>query len=252
MTNLPLMLVLFFSTTVNSCAQQTDFHSGCDVPDHAVWNDLLNAHVDASGWVSYKGFIQDSTKLNAYLKTLSVCSPSDSWAKDEKLAYWINAYNAFTVRLILDHYPLESIKDIKKGIPFINSVWDIKFFTIAGEKMDLNDIEHAILRTEFNEPRIHFAIVCASRSCPKLLNEAYTSEKLEAQLQQQAIDFINDPSKNRFQENEIELSPIFKWFKKDFTEGTNLKQYLAEFAKKDFREGANVVYTEYDWSLNGN
>ena len=245
------MLFLFFAAALNSCAQQTDFHSDCDVPDHAVWNDLLNAHVDAAGWVSYKGFIQDSTKLNTYLKTLSVCSPSGSWSMDEKLAYWINAYNAFTVKLILDHYPLESIKDIKRGIPFINSVWDIDFFEIGGQKMDLNEIEHAILRKQFSEPRIHFAIVCASKSCPRLLNTAYTAEKLETQLQAQAIEFINDPSKNRVQEKHLQLSPIFRWFKGDFTNGMTIQEYVLKYSKFRFDKDADVSYMDYDWSLNG-
>ena len=250
MTNLPLMLVLFFSVALNSCAQQQDFNSSCDAPDHAVWDELLNAHVD-TGWVNYKGFLQDSTKLNSYLETLSNCAPSISWSKSEKLAFWINAYNAFTVKLVVDHYPVESIKDIKKGVPFINSVWDIKFFEIGGREMDLNQIEHSILRKEFDEPRIHFAIVCASKSCPELLNNAYTAEKLQQQLQQQAVEFINDESKNRFQENKIYLSPIFKWFKGDFTKQSTLKDFVSNYAIKGFSKDVSVSYTEYDWSLNG-
>ena len=100
--------------------------------------------------------------------------PNDKhWTETEQLAYWINAYNAFTVELILDHYPVASIRDIKEGVPFINSVWDIDFIKIEGKTYSLNDIEHRILRREFDEPRIHFAIVCASISCPKLRNEAF-------------------------------------------------------------------------------
>jgi len=219
--------------------------------NHSAWDALLKMHVSKTGWVSYKGFLNDSEKLDAYLNELSQDAPNKTWSEDEKLAYWINAYNAFTVKLIIDNYPVKSIKDIKKGIPTINSVWDLKFFEIGGEKMDLNHIEHAILRKDFEEPRIHFAIVCASRSCPKLLNEAFTAEKLEGQLQNQAVDFINDESKNEFDKDEIRISQIFNWFKGDFTNGQTIQEYLKHFAKGDFNSDAKVKYLDYDWSLNG-
>lgn len=185
------------------------------------------------------------------MSELSQNAPNKTWPEEEKLAYWINAYNAFTIKLIIDNYPVKSIKDIKKGIPTINSVWDLKFFEIGGEKMDLNHIEHAILRKDFEEPRIHFAIVCASQSCPKLLNEAFTAEKLEAQLQQQAVDFVNDGSKNEFDKDEIRISQIFNWFKGDFTKGQTIQEYLKQFAKDDFKSDAKVKHLDYDWSLNG-
>lgn len=218
---------------------------------HAIWTRLLQGHVAADGIVSYQGFLNDSTELNDYLAWLSSNRPVAESSDEEKLAYWINAYNAFTVKLIVDHYPVQSIKDIKKGVPFVSSVWDIKFFEVGGEKMSLNMIEHSILRKEFNEPRIHFAIVCASKSCPKLRTEAYAAEKLEQQLTEQAVDFINDESKNYLEEEEIRVSPIFKWFQKDFTHEMSLKAYIRQYAKHDFGLYAKVKFMDYDWSLNG-
>lgn len=238
-----ILFTVFFSTALSvlSIAQ----------PNHSVWNDLLNEHVSEEGWVSYRGFLQDSTKLNSYLSEVSENPPGKDWSKDEKLAYWINAYNAFTVKLIVDHYPTESIKDIKSGIPFINSVWDIQFFEIGGREMDLNHIEHSILRKEFDEPRIHFAIVCASKSCPKLLNEAFTAERLEQQLQQQAVDFINDPTKNRITKNEIEISQIFNWFKGDFTKEMKLQAFIDKYSQIKVIDNAKISFMDYNWRLNG-
>jgi hypothetical protein len=246
-----ICILVFVAVSVTSCAQKGIPVSDCEPPSHQVWTELLQSHVDSNGWVSYKGFVSDSVQLNTYLKTLSGCYPNLDWSKEQKLAYWINAYNAFTVKLIVNHYPVASIKDIKKGIPFINSVWDINFFKIGGEKIDLNEIEHSILRKEFDEPRIHFSIVCASESCPKLLNEAYEAQTLERQLQTQAIDFINDTSKNIIGIEELRLSQIFNWFGKDFTKEMSLKQYIRSYAKNDFDPKVKVNYMNYDWLLNG-
>ncbi len=251
MRYLYLICLMLITVSANSCGKRKNYHSVFPAPDHSVWTQLLQQYVDTGGWVNYNGFVQDSMILNSYLNTLSNNPPSNSWSKNEKLTYWINVYNAFTVKLIVNHYPVTSIKDIKKGIPFINSVWEMDFFEIGGKEFNLSTVEHDILRKEFDEPRIHFAIVCASKSCPRLLNEAFESENLEQQLERQAIDFINDSSKNRFDKNEIYLSPIFKWFRKDFTKNLGLRQYVAQFAKSDFSESAKLTYTKYDWSLNG-
>ena len=238
--------------SLNSRAQTPRLESSCDAPKHEAWTKLLQTHVDSFGWVSYKGFRSDSLALNAYLNLLAACEPDDSWTKTESLAYWINVYNAFTVKLIVDHYPTSSIKDIKSGIPFVNSVWDISFIPIGTRLLSLNDVEHTILRKEFEEPRIHFAIVCASKSCPQLLNEAYETDELEAQLESQAYNFINDKTKNEIEAEEIRISPIFKWFTSDFTKNSSLKEFIARYAHQDFGPRAKVRYLRYDWSLNGN
>lgn len=242
---------MLITISANSCQKRVAFNSDCPTPDHRDWTELLQLHVDSTGWVSYKGFVRDSVKLNAYLTTLSDCPPSDSWTKAEKLAYWINVYNAFTVKLIVDYYPVASIKVIKKGIPFINSVWEMEFFEIGGKSFDLSTVEHKILRKEFDEPRIHFAIVCASKSCPRLLNEAYEADKVEEQLTLQAKNFINDKTKNKIEKKQLGLSSIFKWFKGDFTQNQSLKEFIEPYSESVFQSSAKVKYLDYDWSLNG-
>ncbi len=238
----------FFLLSIAFLFQSTFFALG---QNDSLWAELLQRHVDETGWVSYSGFRNDSALLNNYLHSISANAPEADWSNDQKLAYWINAYNAFTVKLIIDHYPVRSIKEIKRGVPFVNSVWDIRFIEIGGRKMSLNHIEHDVLRKEFEEPRIHFAIVCASVSCPKLRNEPYRAFDLERQLQEQAIDFVNDPRKNRFQANRILVSPIFNWFKKDFTRKNTLVGFLNMFAQERLGTGTKLEFMEYDWNLNG-
>ncbi|MDC0304135.1 DUF547 domain-containing protein [Flavobacteriales bacterium] len=239
------------AVNLHSYAQAPASDSNCTPPNHSPWSELLVAYVDSTGWVNYKGFVQDSVKLNAYLTNLSKCTPSAKWKEEEKLAYWINVYNAFTVKLIVEHYPVASIKDIKKGIPFINSVWEMDFFKIGGEDYNLSNVEHDILRKGFNEPRIHFAIVCGSKSCPRLLNEAYEAEKLGYQLMIQTRNFMDDNSKNEIEVEEIRISSIFKWFEKDFTQGFTIQEFIRPYSKRDFLSSAKVKYLSYDWDLNG-
>jgi hypothetical protein len=210
-------------------------------------------YVDHDGNVNYAGFQKDSVELNKYLDILAHHAPDkEKWSRENQLAYWINVYNAFTIKLILDHYPVKSIKDIGSliQIPFINSPWDIKLIEIAGEKYDLNNVEHSILRKEFDEPRIHFAIVCASFSCPKLRMEAYTAEKLETQLQEQAISFINDPIRNKISKKEAELSKIFSWFKSDFTKNGSLEEFINQYSNTTLDKHSKISFMDYNWALN--
>ncbi len=218
---------------------------------HQIWDELLKKHVSPNGDVNYKGFISDSIKLNQYLQRLTENPPSETnWTKNEQLAYWINAYNAFTIQLIIRNYPLKSIKDIGGKIPKVNSPWDIKFFFIGEEKMDLNTIEHNILRKKYDEPRIHFAIVCASKSCPVLLNEAFVSEKLEAQLARQTKEFLKDDFRNKITVDKVQLSKIFDWFKSDFTTKGSLIDFLNQYAPVKINADVKISYLDYDWGLN--
>ncbi len=220
-------------------------------PTHEIWNDLVKSHVDNEGNVNYSGFIQDSALFNEYLELLSNAPPHKTkWSSNEQVAYWINAYNAFTIKLIIDHYPLNSIKDIKNGIAFVNSVWDIKFIRIGSQTLNLNNIEHGILRKEYEEPRIHFAVNCASKSCPKLLNEAYRAETLEQQLTQQARTFIGDPKKNKIKKDHVRLSKIFRWFNGDFTKRQSLIEFLNKYTDIEISRNAKIEYLDYDWTLN--
>jgi hypothetical protein len=217
--------------------------------DHQKWSDLLKKHVSKTGQVNYKAWSQNHTELDQYLTTLSQNIPGKNWTEPQKMAYWINAYNAFTIKLILNHYPLKSIKEISDGTPMINSPWDLKFFQIDNVDFDLNAIEHQILRKEFQEPRIHFAINCASISCPKLRNEAYFATRLEAQLEQQAKEFIHDPTKNIINADQTSLSAIFNWFQSDFTRDGDLLMYLKKY-QPALNQKNKVVYLSYNWNLN--
>ena len=219
---------------------------------HAIWDTLLRQHVDDLGLIDYQGMMEDSNQLQRYLDLIRQHPPNDkTWSVEERMAYWINAYNAFTVELILDHYPTESIKDIKNGIPFVNTVWDIKFIKIGGEELDLNNIEHGILRKDFADPRIHFALVCASLSCPKLQNFAFTGDKLEEQLEQAAREFINEPFRNEIAGETIYLSKILDWYWGDFKDQyTNRYELLDQYTEGTFDRSRPIEFLDYDWSLN--
>ncbi len=231
---------------------------------HAGFDSLLQKHVTKEGSVNYEGFIQDKTQFDAYITLLQNNHPNNNWSKKEQLAYWINAYNAFTVQLILDNYPTKSIKDIKSGIPFINSVWDIKFINIEGKEYDLNNIEHDIIRKKFKEPRIHFAVNCASYSCPRLRNEAFFPERLEEQLEEQTRLFFNDKRKNNIvSKDKIVLSSIMKWYSTDFTNkgffsrlfggkarSQNLISFVNPYVDIDISKDAEVKFMHYRWDLN--
>jgi hypothetical protein len=243
-------IIIIITTLFIISSSQLRAQSG--TVSHAPFDKLLKQHVNENGKVNYKGFIQDSTHLNKYLKLLSNTSPQSNWSKNDQLAYWINAYNAFTIQLIIRHYPLKSIKDIgsKIKIPFVNTPWDIKFIRIGKETYDLNNIEHGILREKFNEPRIHFAIVCASVSCPKLLNEAYEGARLEQQLDKQARAFINDPTRNRITAKQADLSKIFSWFKGDFTKKGSLNDFINQYANLKITPNTKISSLNYNWNLN--
>lgn len=222
-------------------------------PSHKAWNELLKANVNLDGTVNYEGFINEKAKLETYLKSISENAPDrKTWSKDEQLAYWINAYNAFTVKLIVDNYPVESIKDLgpKLKIPLIKDVWHYKFFTIGGQESSLDEIEHSILRKEFEEPRIHFAINCASVSCPPLLNEAFEASTINTQLDKVARGFINDSSRNKITPEAVHISSIFSWFKGDFTENGSVIDFLNQYSKFKIKADAKVSYLDYDWNLN--
>ncbi|MCB0633939.1 MAG: DUF547 domain-containing protein [Lewinella sp.] len=242
---------LFIVTSLTACAVQ-DHPSDSQPISHAVFDSLLRQHVSEAGWVDYQGFIRDSSKFKDYLQLLSQNYPNDrNWSKNEQIAYWINAYNAFTIKLIMDHYPVASIKDIKNGIPFVNTVWDIKFINIEGAEYDLNNIEHGILRPKYQEPRIHFAVNCASISCPKLQRFAYTGTKLDEQLDKAARDFINDSAKNKLSPDKVQLSKILNWYWGDFKDQYDSRiELINKYAESKVNTDAEVEFLEYDWGLN--
>ena len=154
--------------------------------------------------------------------------------------------------MIVDNYPTKSIRDLgpKLKIPLIKDVWHYKFFQIGGVETSLDEIEHSIIRKEFDEPRIHFAINCASVSCPPLLNEAFVSEKLESQLQKVAVTFINDASRNKITPDAVQISSIFLWFKGDFTKKGSLIDFLNLYSKVKIKSNAKISHLDYNWNLN--
>ncbi|GAB3174982.1 DUF547 domain-containing protein [Telluribacter humicola] len=254
MNNLTKLLFGAFTLFLIACGTSAPASDSAPTDvSHAIWDRLLKKHVDNKGMVDYAAFKQDRAELKKYLDQLSKNAPNEkTWSKDEQLAYWINAYNAYTIDLILEHYPLKSIKDIGSTIkiPFVNTPWDIKFIEIGGQKLDLNNIEHGIIRKKFNDPRIHFALVCAAVSCPPLRNEAFTPKDLDKQLDDQGKRFLNDPKKNIVSQNKASLSKIFDWYGGDFKGGMSLREWVNKYANTDLKEGGSISYMDYNWALN--
>ncbi|MBJ7880804.1 DUF547 domain-containing protein [Gelidibacter salicanalis] len=211
--------------------------------DHTEWDTLLKKYVNEEGFVDYKGFLKDHDKLKAYLTKLSKTPPIKDWSVQELLAYYINLYNAATVDLILDNYPIKSIKDISRP-------WAKGFVNIGDKVVSLNAIEHGILR-KMNEPRIHFAINCASFSCPKLMRDAFTAAKINEQLGKATVEFING-NQNDISENNPKLSKIFDFYTSDFkVDGkADLTGYINQYSSIKINPKAKYSFKDYDWSLN--
>jgi len=237
---------------------------------HSQWNELLKQHVKwnsagTASAVDYKGFAKDRVKLSQYLKALSSVGSQEyaKWAWSDQQAFLINAYNAYTVELVLTRYPdLTSIKDIG-GV--FSSPWKQKFFSLLGEKRSLDDVEHVLLRGDkrYREPRIHFAVNCASIGCPALRDEAYTGAKLGAQLEDQTIRFLSDRTRNRFnpKTGQFSISKIFDWYGDDFEKHAGgVNTFLIRYSLKIRLPQADISFIQnnrfkinfldYDWSLN--
>jgi len=218
---------------------------------HAAWNALLKKHVvlidgGKASQVRYADLAKERAALKAYLDSLSEVPEAESkgWSKPQRMAFLLNAYNAFTVEKVLTRYPdLKSIRDFGKvfGNPFKD-----EFFTLFGRPFSLDGIEHGLLRKKgaYDEPRVHFALNCASVGCPMLREEAYVAARLEAQLEDQTRRFLSDRSRNRFRDGRLEVSQIFDWYKEDFAP-------REKFFARYFPDGAApIVFLDYDWTLN--
>ncbi len=239
--------------------------------DHSQWDRLLNKHVHVQGGgsatqVDYLGMFADRSSLKAYLAKVSAVPREtfDSWALPEQLAFLINAYNAWTVEIILGEYPgVDSIRDI--GFLF-SSAWNQDLARLFDEPVTLDEIEHGMIRGwgRYNEPRNHFAVNCAAAGCPALRNEAYTGEKLEAQLEDSTRSFLSDRSRNYYDNGSMYVSSIFDWYEEDFEQGwggvNSVGEFLARYASElgldaettqRLRTGKiRIRYLRYDWSLN--
>jgi hypothetical protein len=233
------------------------------VEDPAALYTALLAERVRDGHVDYEGLVGDR-KLDAYVAWLAQTDPARLDTR-ERLALWINAYNAYTLKLIRDNYPVESINELHAGGKIVGhltnrTAWDISFAEVGGRTYTLNDIEHEIIRKEFHDPRIHFALVCAAVSCPPLRPEAYVGERLGEQLDDQARVFFSQESKNRFDLDSkvAHLSKILDWYGADFADSKDgILRAIAEYLPSDVRESIEadasawkVEYTKYDWSLN--
>jgi hypothetical protein len=234
-----LLLVSVVSTTLHATGSF----------DHSLFSKVLKDHV-VNGTVDYAG-IKEDKRFDQYLAALSKVDPYEIKDDTARLVFWINAYNAFTIKLINDHYPVQSIRDIVQGEA---GPWDIVWIDLGGKKYSLNHIEHEIIRKEHNEPRIHFALVCAAKSCPPLRSEAYVAGRLDRQLDDNARVFLFNRTHNRFDESSgtLYLSEIFSWFGEDFVEryGSAQQYVLSVLGLADVRP-AEVKYIQYDWRLNG-
>jgi hypothetical protein len=252
---IPIFLILLISILEISCRSRDPLlygtHYDSSPISHDIFNNLLAKHVSDSGNVNYKGFIADSVRFNKYFELLENNHPNRKWSKNERLAFWINTYNAYTIRLVITNYPVKSIKDIGGSIYKVNTAWDIKLIKIGDEIYDLNNIEHQKIRGQFDEPRIHFAINCASVSCPKLLNEAFYPERLEEQLEQVTSEFVNDKKKNLITSEKATLSKIFSWYRGDFKlENESVTDFINKYSEVKLNSNIDVDYMDYDWNLN--
>lgn len=236
---------------------------GFSDPSHYLFTALLSEHVFEDR-IDYPQLCNDGRFLY-YIEQLAQTDPETLPSPQEQLAFWINAYNAYTLKIVCENYPLRSINNLhfgglRLGRILNKTVWDRKFVVINSKRMSLNTIEHQILRKKFSEPRIHFAIVCAAKSCPPLRDEAYEADFLEYQLNDQGRIFLTDYRKNRFdtKNNVASLSKIFHWFSRDFGKTpeeilTYLSQFLPKQSADSIHENANlwrIRYLPYDWTLN--
>lgn len=227
---------------------------------HDLWADILSSYLFNNSQINTKGFAysqvtpNDKVKLKTYLQQLQAIDPRE-YSKNEQLAYWVNLYNALTVNLIIEHYPLDSIKDIGDGF---TGPWNLELAHINDLPVTLNQIEHGILRALWQEKRIHYVINCASIGCPDLPNKPFNSYNIEQQLNNAANRFINQPKGVALTENTLVLSSIYNWFSDDFGENTQaLLEHIKHYAKpalkaklNNFNNDTNNIKYAYNWKLN--
>ncbi len=221
---------------------------------HNEWSGLLATYVK-EGKVDYQGFKQDEAQLDSYLARLNATDP-EALNEQDRLALYINAYNAYTIKLILKNFSKgQPVKSIKKIGGLFSSPWSIRFADIGGKTLTLDEIEHDIIRPLFNDPRVHFAVNCASKSCPPLISEAYTGAMLNEQLEANTIDFLHNREFNNISGDTLYVSKIFKWFGEDFS--GDITGFVKKYAQGELRAGIDaagdklkVSYLDYDWSIN--
>ncbi len=211
---------------------------------HGTWDSLLSKHVNSEGKVNYDAFKSDLDKLDNYLKLIGDNEPKSDWSQTEKKAFWLNAYNAWTIKLVLERYPVNSIKDVSA------KPWDKRFIKIGANMHSLNDIENKIIRRQFKDARIHFAVNCAAISCPKLSNMAFTVSNVEKELDRLTKAFFKTGNVN-LDEKSAQLSKIFEWYADDFIEESqSVLKFVEEYSGMTFHSKVKVSYLDYNWKLN--
>lgn len=255
---MPLAFVLAVTTWAT-----TDHVGAAERVDHSAWDRLLKAYVrqgaDGLNRVNYSAFKRGGhAALKTYISNLQAVDPN-ALDQREQFAFYVNLYNAKTIDIVLDHYPIRSIKDISLGGRLLASItggpWNAKVVKVKGAELSLDDIEHGILRKRFQDPRIHYAVNCASVDCPNLSNEAYTGAKLDAQLDAAARSYVNHPRGFRFEGQALVASSIYKWFTEDFggsDEGVlkHALKYADPNLAAKLKTARSISRFEYDWSLN--
>ncbi len=228
--------------------------------EHDSWDRFLKTYVseheDGINRIAYASVKKgDANALSAYITNLENTLVSH-YNRDEQLAYWVNLYNALTVKVILDNYPVDSIRDIKisPGI-FAIGPWSKKLISVEGEMLSLNDIEHRILRPIWSDPRIHYAVNCAAIGCPNLQREAFTAETADAFLDTAAREYVNHQRGVRFENGRLIVSSIYSWFEEDFVDADgSVVRHLSRYADSDLAarltEPIKISGDEYDWALN--
>ncbi len=220
---------------------------------HSEFTEVLRVHVKGAT-VDYAALKKSPGKLESYLASAAAVKESDfqTWTEARQIAFLANLYNAATLKLIIDHYPVKSIKDIG-GL--LSSPWKQPVVGLFGEKVTLDHVEHGLLRKNYSEPRVHFAVNCASVGCPNLRAEAFQADRLDAQLDEQARLFLSDKTRNRVEGGTLYLSPIFDWFAADFTKAGSVADFVAPYFPSEDRKAVvsgelKIRYTDYNWSLN--
>jgi hypothetical protein len=210
--------------------------------DFDDWDAILQKNVSNNGKVDYRGLKANRADFDAFLQKIAQNPPENGWSRNEKMAFWINAYNAFTIALILENYPLKKITDLDGGKP-----WDVRRIVLGGNKYSLNQIENEILRPKFKDARIHFAVNCAAKSCPPLFNHAFRAEKLEAQLAERTRGFLKNQNFNQITAETANISKIFDWYGVDFED---LILFFNKYAVEKLTKDTKIQFNDYDWNLN--
>jgi Protein of unknown function, DUF547 len=208
-------------------------------PSYKNYDAFLQKYVSTSGKVNYKKM--KKSEIETIVKEFQAATPQKNWSQNEQLAYWLNTYNLFTIKLIADNYPVKKITDLDNSKP-----WDVKRIELGGKKYALNDIENDLIRPTFKDARIHFAINCAAKSCPPLHNKAFTASNVQLLLEERAKSFIRSKAMN-LSAKKVVISKIFDWYKTDFND---LTSFLNKYATIKIAKDASVEYAEYDWNLN--